>query len=329
MLGYFDKPASRPRGLSTHVAALDEIFKWMPGYTNLFTGWPGSGKSEFVRHLLLLDAVQLEKKSILFAPEDMPEDAWYDALIHSLTGQTPDSEIPGHLPRRYYVRAMEWAREHFFLVQPKRYGGKTPRHILDIFEAARAKHGTTHHVLDPWNKADHSGMNAAGGWQPYLVAELGAMTDWSVETGSCLTLIAHPAKKPRPRGEAREVPDSDGVSGGQTWDDMMHTICAVYRPNVHAVRNDPAVAIYSHKLKSHRRIGAKPGSIGEGSETPDVLVNFDWKSARYTFNGVIPLDTPLASSLYADAVAVVPAPVHRPLSGLRTHQDFQNEFATP
>jgi hypothetical protein len=300
---YYDNPDKRPKGATTFIPALDAHFKWMPGYTNLFTGWPGSGKSEFVRQLLLLRAIYADEKTLAFVPEDVPAEAWFDALIHSLTGQNPDSSTYNCLPRLYYKRAMEWVREYFFIVVARKGQAKTPGHILDIFEAGRVKLNIKQFKLDPWNKCDHSGMNAAGGFQPYLVKELGRMTDWSVESQSCLTIVAHPAKRPRVKGEAREVPDSDGVSGGATWDDMSHTINAIYRPNVHNTRNDPAVAFYNHKIKNHRRMGAKPGSIGEGSENPDVLIKFLWESARYTFNGVSPLADPYVQSIYAPELA--------------------------
>lgn len=309
MARFYDHPDQRPRGATTFVPALDAHFKWMPGYANLWTGWPGSGKSEFVRQLLLLQAVFAEKKSLLFVPEDMPKEAFYDALVHSLTGQNPDPQAPNALPRRYYQRAAEFLREYVFVVVCPKHYGKTPGHILDVFEAARAKHGVCHFVLDPWNKCDHSGLQAAGGFQPYLVKELGAFTDWVVEAQTCLSLVAHPKGQLRPRGEARAVPDSDGVSGGQTWDDMMHCINAIYRPHVHTQRNDPAVAFYSHKIKSHRRMGAKPGSIGDGSENADVRIDFQWQTARYFFNGVSPLNDPLAQSIYCDAgTEAQPAP---------------------
>ena len=308
MAHYYHNPHLRPKGHTTFIPELDEVFKWMPGYANLFTGWPGSGKSEFVRQLLLLQAIFSQKKTVLFAPEDMPKDSLYDALIHSLTGQNPDPESYNPLPWAYYERAKDFIREYFYVVIPGKTHGKTPGHILDIFEAARAKLGAHHLVLDPFNKADHGGLSAAGGWQPYLIKELGGFTDWCVESQTCLTLIAHPAKKPRPRGEAREVPEGDGVSGGQTWEDMMHYIGAVYRPHIHQVKNDPAVAFYSHKIKSHRRMGAKPGSIGDGSENPDVSISFDWKTARYTFNGVTPLSDPAVQSIYAPDLAQRPTP---------------------
>lgn len=306
---YYDNPTLRPKGSTTFIPTLDEHFKWMPGYCNLFTGWPGSGKSEFVRQLLLLQAVFAEKKTLIFAPEDMPKESWYDALIFSLTGQDPDPESFKPLPKAFYRRAKDFVSSYFeVVVCPKGYG-KTPAHILDVFEAGRAKRGIHHFVLDPWNKCDHSGLLAAGGFQPYLVKELGNFTDWSVAEQTYLTLVAHPKGQLRPRGEARAVPDSDGVSGGPTWDDMMHFIAAVYRPKVHVHRNDPAVAFYSHKIKSHRRMGAKPGSIGEGSENPDVLIRFDWQTARYSFNEVVPLADPLVYSLYGDAsLLAAPAP---------------------
>lgn len=300
---YYDNPSLRPKGHTTHIPALDEHFKWMPGYTNLFTGWPGDGKSEWVRQLLLLQASYSNKKTLAFVPEDIPREAWYDALIHSLTGKNPDSSIPECLPKAYYKKAMEFVREYFFVVIPQKGQAKTPGHILDIFEAGRAKLGITHFKLDPWNKCDHSGMNAAGGFQPYLVKELGMITDWCVENQTCTTIVAHPKGQARMKGEARAVPDSDGVSGGQTWDDMMYSINAIYRPNKHQVRNDPSVAFYNHKIKNHRRMGAKPGSIGQGSENPDVNILFDWKAAQYTFNGVSPLADPFVQSIFAPELA--------------------------
>ena len=330
MLFYYDNPHLRPKGATTHIDCLDVHFKWMPGYTNLFTGWPGSGKSEFVRQLLLLQAVLGGKKSLIFAPEDMPKESWFDALIHSLTGQDPDPESTNPLPRAYYQRAREFVREYFHVVVCPKGAAKTPAYILDVFEAGRAKNGYTHFVLDPWNKCDHSGMMAAGGFQPYLTKELGNLTEWCTAAQTCLTLIAHPAKKQRQRGEAREVPDSDGVSGGATWDDMMFTINAIYRPNVHQVRNDSAVAFYNHKIKSHRRLGAKPGSIGQGSENPDILLSFDWKTARYTFDGATPLSLPAVQSIYAPELAslVLPAPAPAPTWNPRSIS-AQSDFDAP
>ena len=55
--------------------------------------------------------------------------------------------------------------------------------MVRYFEAAVAKFGVSHYLLDPWNKADHSAMNGMGGIEAYLVNTLGQLPDWTVDTG--------------------------------------------------------------------------------------------------------------------------------------------------
>jgi hypothetical protein len=73
---------------------------------------------------------------------------------------------------------------------------------------------------------------------------------------------------------------------------MAHVIGTVYRPFKHYPKNNPlfrTVAIYLHKFKSYKLVGF-PGSIGEGSERPDIGIEFSWQQARYLINGVSPLE---------------------------------------
>jgi hypothetical protein len=298
MLAFYDDPASRPKGETTHIEALDPIFKWVPGWVNVKTAFAGVGKGEFTRQELLLRAALAGKKSLGWVPEDMPREAYYDALIHSLTGQDPNPESLNPLSRARYVKAMEWVREHFYVVQPVKGQGKTPAHLLDIFEAARVKLNISHFAIDPWHKLDHSEQRA-GGEVAYLNRELDRVTTWTQEAQVYLTVTRNPKRINRAPNEAWPVPDSDHLSGGEAWNDFAGTITAYDRPNRHAKGGDPAFAIYTRKIKNHRRANAKPGSIGEGSENPDVLVEFDWKTGRYLFNGVAPLAHPTITKIYA------------------------------
>jgi len=59
----------REKGQTTHNKYLDPYFKWMPGYTNVITGWPGHGKSRMFFELLLLRAAFLGKKSAIWPSE--------------------------------------------------------------------------------------------------------------------------------------------------------------------------------------------------------------------------------------------------------------------
>jgi hypothetical protein len=309
----------RVKGETTHLPALDEHFKWMAGYCNVWTGWPGDGKTEFIYQLLLLRAVFKRKKSVIFSPENMPEEQIYDQLIHALTGQNPDRSWAGHLALNRYELAKEFIREHFIVVYPGKGMGRTPQHLLGYFEAAIAKYNVSHCLLDPWNKVDHSAMNALGGYEAYLTNVLGQLTDWTVDTKQSLTITAHPKRLDGMKyGQARPIPDGTSISGGQTWENMAHVIGTVYRPYKHLPRTDPlfrAVAIYLHKIKSHKLVGF-PGSIGEGSERSDISLSYDWQQARYLLNGVSPLACATAEAYYLPAAernAHHAVPAARPL----------------
>ena len=323
MLFYYDNPHLRPKGETTHFADLDAIFKWVPGWTNLLTAQPGVGKSEFKRQLLLCRAAFDGKKSLAFVPEDSPREAYFEALIHSLTGQDPDPTSYQPLSRERFQRAMEWVREYFYVIEPHKLQGRTPAHLLDICEAARAKYGIAHFDIDPWHKLDHSGQVAAGGIQPYLVNELGRLTDWCSQTQTYLGISINPRSIARLPNEAWPVPDSDHLSGGPTWADFAATTMALDRPNRHVNRSDPAFAIYTRKLKNYRRASAKPGSIGEGTENPDVRIEFNWRTARYEFNGASPLAAPAVQQLYIPDFTSGPAPGALPAS------TFEDEVPTP
>jgi len=298
------------KGETTHIKELDTHFKWMPGYLNVWTGWMNEGKTEWIYQLLLLRAVLAGKKSAIYSPENMPEEDIYDQLIHSLTGQDPDKETPieRRLPMARYEQARKYIRKMFIVVYPGRGQGRTPQDIIGYFEAAIAIHGgadkengIAHCLVDPWNKQDHSAIATKGGIEPYLMNTLAQLTDWSAETKQCLIVNAHPRQLPdMKQGQARPVPDSSHISGGQMWENMAHVVATYYRPWKHLGRTNPQysdVAIYIHKVKSHKKVGF-PGSIGEGTENPDIQITYDFRTGRYSINGKAPLDCIEAEECY-------------------------------
>lgn len=289
------------KGETCHIEALDPHFKWMPGYLNVWTGWMNEGKTEWVYQLLLLRAVLAGKKSAIYSPENMPEEHIYNQLIHSLTGQNPDRDWRNCLPMERYKRARDFVREHFVVVHPGRGQGRTPADLLRYFETAVAKCGVSQCLLDPWNKADHAALGSMGGYEPYLVHTLGQLTDWSIDTGQSLTITAHPRQLPDMKhGQARPIPDSSHIAGGQTWENMAHIVATYYRPWKHLGKDHSSfseVAIYVHKVKSAKLVGIR-GSIGDGSENPDTRITYQWETGRYYLNGKSPLDCRAAEECY-------------------------------
>jgi hypothetical protein len=289
------------KGDTCHIKELDPHFKWMKGYLNVWTGWMNEGKTEWVYQLLLLRAVLAGKKSALYSPENMPEEQIYDQLIHSLAGQNPDRDWQSCLPMARYKMARDFVREHFIVVYPRRGMGRTPKDLLGYFETAAAKFNTSHCFIDPWTKADHSAMASMGGDAPYLSHVLGDFSDWTTDTGQSLIITAHPRQLPDMKhGQARPIPDSSHVAGGQGWENIPHVAATYYRPWKHLGSSNPLyseVAIYVKKVKSRKLVGV-PGSIGDGSENPDIRITYDWRTARYYINGVSPLDCRAAEECY-------------------------------
>jgi hypothetical protein len=289
------------KGETCHIKELDPHFKWMPGYLNVWTGWMNEGKTEWIYQLLLLRAVLADKKSAIFSPENMPEEQIYDQLIHSLTGQNPDRDWQNCLPMARYKMARDFVREYFIVVYPEREMGRTPHDLLRYFEAAAVKHNITHCFVDPWTKLDNSAMASMGGDAPYLGHVLSELSDWTTDTKLSLTITAHPRQLPDMKhGQPRPIPDSSHVAGGQAWENIPHIAATYYRPWKHlgsanSLYSD--VAIYVKKVKSRKLVG-HAGSIGDGSENPDVRITYDWRTARYYINGVSPLDCRTAEELY-------------------------------
>lgn len=304
----------REKGQTTHVPSIDKHFTWMPGYTNVITGWPGHGKTEFYYQLLLYRAVFAGKKTAIYSPENgRPQDI-YDGLIHSLTGRNPDRDWARKLPLHAYALAKDFIREHFVVVNPPRGMGKTPGHILAYFEAAITHFGVDHSMFDPWNKADHSAQVGMGGIEAYLIGVLDLCTSWAADTRQHLVITAHPKRlEGMAFGNARAVPDGAVISGGQTWENMAYVIGTVHRPHKH-VEGDTSVELYWHKVKSHKLVG-HPGSVGTApaGETPAVLVTFDWQTNRYYFNGWTPFNNPLAYDVWGGTYEEN-RPAQRPLA---------------
>jgi hypothetical protein len=101
-------------------------------------------------------------------------------------------------------------------------------------------------------------------------------------------------------GQPRPIPDSSHVAGGQAWENIPHIAATYYRPYKHLGSSNSLysdVAIYVKKVKSRKLVGVA-GSIGDGSENPDVRITYDWRTARYYINGASPLDCRQAEQFY-------------------------------
>lgn len=276
------------KGQTTHNLHLDPYFKWMPGYTNIITGWGGHGKSQLFFELLLIRAVLSGKKSIVWPSENLPARRFYNSLIHILTGKPVERTFNNCLTWDEYKRAQGFIREHILAIDPPTGMPYAPADILAYFEAGIEKMGTdtAHCLYDPWNKGDHTAKfrKFGGSDDAYIGHTLGLCTKWSQDTRQCLVITAHP-KRPSEGmkyGETRPVPTGGHIAGGQQWENMAHYVGAMHRP-FHHLPGSTAAAFYCHKCKDERNVAAigSVGAWGRDGLPPAVRIEWDQVSNRY------------------------------------------------
>lgn len=68
----------RAKGVTTHFPYFDRCFTILAGEMTLFTGTPGSGKSQFLRQIMVNKSYFDGWKWACFVPEDAPSDYFYD-----------------------------------------------------------------------------------------------------------------------------------------------------------------------------------------------------------------------------------------------------------
>ena len=163
-------------------------------------------------------------------------------------------------------------------VCPGKGMGRTPQYLLSCFDVTIAWHSVSHCLLDPLEQGRPRRQERAGGYEPYLIHVLGQLTDWTVNTKQKLTITAHQApRRHAPRPGPLHPRRHQQFGRADPGEHGLH-----HRPGVPLPQALPrtdslfqAVALYLHKARSHKLVGFS-GSLGEGSERPDVAINFKW-----------------------------------------------------
>lgn len=330
----YDYEHGREKGQTTNNKYLDPYFKWMPGYTNVITGWPGHGKSQLYFELLLTRAVYDGKKSVLWPAENLPAQRFYEELIHTLTGRPVDRSVARCLSWDEIKRASEWIRDRIIVVDPPTGMPYTPAHLLAYFERAIAQHGgadkeegIAHSMIDPFNKCDNTAMMKLGGPDAYAQHVLGLFTKWSQDTRQCLVVTAHPKRGEETMGygKTRPVPTGGMISGGQMWENAPHYVGAMHRP-FDWVEGSLDAVYYTHKCKNERDV-AKRGSVGAlGPDGDPVKVPVKWDPItnryRWGHERYSPLDDEEFRSIWEVPTPALPAAV------AAASQDFPREAPT-
>ncbi|UYZ60154.1 P-loop NTPase family protein [Hymenobacter latericus] len=246
-------------GTTTHFPALDPHFTWKPGELTLVTGWPGSGKSEFLLQLLNAKAIYDGWKWALFCPENMPVDELVDKLVQSYVGKTSNQKYPQYrMTFTEYKEATMFVMNHFSIIYPK--GTWTLGNLLNHLDWVMAQREIKGFLIDPWN-ALTSDLSAHGGREDkWLEQTLTDFIRYTEDRNLHNIIIAHPSGQARDKDGNLQVPDQYNVSGGRMWNNKLDNIMAVHRPGYGKTlepgeKPDTSVEIHVHKIKKQDLVG--------------------------------------------------------------------------
>lgn len=275
----------RQKGSKTYVRDLDEIkasngytsrmWSWKLGELNLWTGYMGEGKSQFLIYLCLLKALHEDWKFAFFSPENDPPTDFFDDLIHTLLGKTTDRQNKEFdVTEKEYSEAMDRIKDNFFFVYPEDsqgYPDYSISNIEKIFEYLIFGKGVKSVIVDPYIKIKH---DIAHREQEHLYASRFMMerVHFSRKNNVSYHLVMHQTT-PRKDKDTGNYPPPDPyyIKGGGTFADSTDNVITVWRPNKSTDPNDDSVIIRSAKIKKHKLTGYPN----------ETTMRFDRKKNRY------------------------------------------------
>jgi twinkle protein len=204
-----------PPGDKTGWPLLDKHYSVAPGLVTIVTGWPGSGKSEWLDALL----VHLSRhgwKFAMFSFENQPVEFHIHKMLEKLSGKPFGA---GPTERMTLDEVNEYTDE---LDQSFSFVGAMEKgcSLGDVLEEAgrqlaqfpEAKRGL---VVDPWNELEHWRMPHLSETE-YVAQQLSIARNWARVHDVHIWVVAHPQKMRREDGKL-PVPRPDMISGSQNW----------------------------------------------------------------------------------------------------------------
>jgi twinkle protein len=241
------------RGDRTGWLGLDKLYSVAPGQITTITGWPNSGKSEF------LDAMSMALcrqgwRFCMCSLENIPIALHAEKMITRHVGK-PLREGPSpRMSEEEVVEAADDIDDWYSFVLP---GEQKPNPSLedvmlcfeedfrrrDLWGVATAKRAV---VIDPWNELEHfrpRGMMLS----EYVGESLSMLRQWSRKNLVHVFIVGHPAKQTRLRDTGKlPVPTPDMISDSAHFWNKSDNCITVQLTDEH---NSPFVDIHVQKIR--------------------------------------------------------------------------------
>lgn len=237
---------------------IDRMISFETGRLCMVTGYPGSGKSEFIDEMAERLNMRYGWRWAYFSPENAPLAYHASKLIEKFTGKKFDKQ---HLSLHEYGQVKEHLEQDFFFISPENYRVDT---ILEKAKYLVRRRGIKALVIDPYNRLEDekSGMKETD----YISVLLDKLTNFAQQNDILVILMAHPTKPAKNKDGKIDPPTLYDISGSAHFFNK-----ADFGIVVHRDRINNTVEIRVEKVK-FRHLG-EPGT---------ALMKYNINNGRYT-----------------------------------------------
>ena len=234
-----------PAGDRTGWPSVDKHYSVAEGQLTVITGWPGSGKSEWL-DALLVNLMHQGWHFAIFSPENQPQEIHVSKIMEKLVGLPFGAGPSQRMTMEDMLACMEATNGRFGFIASDTGTPISAQTVIETAEPWLAKHADAKRglIIDPWNELEH--------WRPknlseteYVSQSLSYVRSWARKNGVHVWIVAHPQKM-RVDGKL-PIPRPDMISGSQNWWNKADNAITVWR-NLEDV-HDQEIEIHIQKIR--------------------------------------------------------------------------------
>lgn len=246
------------KGVTIGHENIDNLISFETKRLCMVTGYPGSGKSEFIDEMAERLNMRYGWRFAYFSPENAPLAYHASKLIEKFTGKHFDQK---HLPTTEYEQVKRHLDQNFFFIMPSNYRVDT---ILEKAKYLVRRKGIKALVIDPYNRLEDekSGMKETD----YISKLLDRLTNFAQQHDILIILMAHPTKPAKNKDGKIDPPTLYDISGSAHFFNKADFGIVVHRDKLNMT-----VEIRIEKVK-FRHLG-EPGK---------ALMKYNLNNGRYT-----------------------------------------------
>jgi hypothetical protein len=219
-----------------------------------WTGYPQSGKTQFLMECLINTSKFYEWKHLVYFPDVGNNVEIVADLIQKKTGKSFDPNANNVITDKEITYAMEWVIRHFSIVTRENTKGKiTPQSFWEWAAELKSEYGLHTASIDSWKDMNHD-YEKYGGYAQYLEYILPLRNHIAEENNLHFHTIIHPKLTEKENGK-RNAPNPYDLKGGSEWYNSGKCMITVHRENPEYNEAD----IIFNKIKP--RSNGEPGMI--------------------------------------------------------------------